>query len=423
MFIFLGSIGFPGTYSKILGGVFNTLYEYLSFFVQIALMLMFSGNTLLDVKLLDLKPHNWPIYQFLVFVFVESMLVTHTPGAQLITCLRLSVTIFFSIWLTEHLSLSRIIKLFCYAQVLLNLSILGIIVLRPSVAFQNGDTYFHALRGVYEAKNAMASELSAGFILMFLHLITEIRENQKVSPFWLGAIALQVILLLMAKATGALLTSLMILLYFLIFEKLQDLYLPLGWIYVVCSLGFLVFAFTILPLFAPILARLGKDATLTGRTELWNGIYRFMQRHNMLTGFGYGQFWMNKSNVRRLHMMYDHTSYFSRMSTGAHNQIMELWLNIGLLGIASYFLAILGSMRFLKNVDRSDYMPLSAIFLYLLFCGLTERIFENAYAYRVVLFFIVLSAVCKQAPTPKPLRRRKPNEHIVPSRHGDRSSL
>lgn len=80
--------------------------------------------------------------------------------------------------------------------------------------------------------------------------------------------------------------------YFLVFRKLRDLRLPLGWLYVAGSVGFLVFAFTILPLFAPLLESMGKDATLTGRTELWNGIYKFMQQHNMLTGYGYGQFWM-----------------------------------------------------------------------------------------------------------------------------------
>ena len=152
---------------------------------------------------------------------------------------------------------------------------------------------------------------------MFLHIVSEAEEEKNLSPFWLAAIAFQGILLLMAKATGALLISMLLPMYFLVFRKLRDLRLPLGWLYVAGSVGFLVFAFTILPLFAPLLESMGKDATLTGRTELWNGIYKFMQQHNMLTGYGYGQFWMNKSNVKKLHLMYNHKSYFSRMSTGA----------------------------------------------------------------------------------------------------------
>ena len=358
----------------------------------------------------------------MVFVFAESMLITTTRSAQLVTCLRLSVTILFSIWLVENLSLHRIIKLFSFAQVLLNLAIIGIIVLRPGLAFQSGDTFSHALRGVYEAKNAMASELAFGLVILSLYVIDEAKEKNRFSAFWLAAMALQIILLLMAKATGALLISVMIALYHFVFGKLQDLRLPLGWIYVICSVGFLIFAFTILPLFAPLLESMGKDATLTGRTELWNGIYRFMQQHNMLTGFGYGQFWNGQANVRKLHLMYNRKSYFSRMSTGAHNQIMELWLNIGLLGIASYFLAIIGSMRFVKYMKQDEYMKLSSIFFYLTLCGLTERIFENAYAYRVVMFFILLAVACSWLPDRKLLRRRKTYEQ-EPVDNGDRTDL
>ena len=250
VFIFLGSIGFPGTYRKIFGAFVQTLYEYLSFLLQIAIMLRSSGENIMDVRLLDIKPRYSPIYQFMVFVFAESMLITTTRSAQLVTCLRLSVTILFSIWLVENLSLHRIIKLFSFAQVLLNLAIIGIIVLRPGLAFQSGDTFSHALRGVYEAKNAMASELAFGLVILSLYVIDEAKEKNRFSAFWLAAMALQIILLLMAKATGALLISVMIALYHFVFGKLQDLRLPLGWIYVICSVGFLIFAFTILPLFA-----------------------------------------------------------------------------------------------------------------------------------------------------------------------------
>ena len=94
----------------------------------------------MDVKLLDMKPKYRAIYQFMIFTFAESMLVTDVPKAQVVTSLRLSVTILFAIWLVEHFTLNRILKLFSYAQVLLDLAIVGIIVLRPGIAFQSGDT-------------------------------------------------------------------------------------------------------------------------------------------------------------------------------------------------------------------------------------------------------------------------------------------
>ena len=76
VFIFLGSIGFPGTYRQVFGGFVETLYEYLSFLMQIVIMLTSSGETVMDVKLLDMKPKYRAIYQFMIFTFAESMLVT-----------------------------------------------------------------------------------------------------------------------------------------------------------------------------------------------------------------------------------------------------------------------------------------------------------------------------------------------------------
>ena len=114
VFIFLGSIGFPGTYRQIFGGFIETLYEYLSFLMQIVIMLTSSGETVMDVKLLDMKPKYRAIYQFMIFTFAESMLVTDVPKAQVVTSLRLSVTILFAIWLVEHFTLTRILKLFSW---------------------------------------------------------------------------------------------------------------------------------------------------------------------------------------------------------------------------------------------------------------------------------------------------------------------
>ena len=47
--------------------------------MQIMIMLTSSGETVMDVKLLDMKPKYRAIYQFMIFTFAESMLVTDVP--------------------------------------------------------------------------------------------------------------------------------------------------------------------------------------------------------------------------------------------------------------------------------------------------------------------------------------------------------
>lgn len=74
---------------------------------------------------------------------------------------------------------------------------------------------------------------------------------------------------------------------------------------------------------------LGKDATLTGRTEIWDGINRVMVGHEWL-GFGYGAIWDDTDAFAPLAWI---THYAGFRAGHAHNGWMEVWLNIGLIGV------------------------------------------------------------------------------------------
>jgi len=79
---------------------------------------------------------------------------------------------------------------------------------------------------------------------------------------------------------------------------------------------------------------LGKDATLTGRTEIWDGINRVMVGHE-LTGFGYGAIWDDEDPYAPLAWI---THYAGFRASHAHNGWMEIWLNIGLIGVITFAL-------------------------------------------------------------------------------------
>lgn len=77
---------------------------------------------------------------------------------------------------------------------------------------------------------------------------------------------------------------------------------------------------------------LGKDATLTGRTEIWDGINRVMQGHAW-SGFGYGAIWDDEDPFAPLAWI---THYAGFRANHAHNGWMEIWLNVGLAGIIAF---------------------------------------------------------------------------------------
>ena len=80
------SMGFPGRYTRLLGGSSSTLLEYGTFGLQLVLMLFSSGRDgVMSIKLLDLKQRYTAVYCMAVVFFADSMFVTRYPSEQIIT--------------------------------------------------------------------------------------------------------------------------------------------------------------------------------------------------------------------------------------------------------------------------------------------------------------------------------------------------
>jgi len=73
-----------------------------------------------------------------------------------------------------------------------------------------------------------------------------------------------------------------------------------------------------------VITALGRDVTLTGRTELWDVLWDFQT--NVLFGAGFESFWLGE-RIDRLWAMY------WWKPNQAHNGFFETYLNIGLVGL------------------------------------------------------------------------------------------
>jgi exopolysaccharide production protein ExoQ len=99
-----------------------------------------------------------------------------------------------------------------------------------------------------------------------------------------------------------------------------------------------------LPVLAPLI---GRDATLSGRTGIWGQTWRFIQERPAL-GWGYAAFWRGIEGesfkvVAALRFIVFH----------AHNGFLEIWLELGLLGLILFVLSYLRAWRKLWPVLRS----------------------------------------------------------------------
>jgi O-antigen ligase len=88
-----------------------------------------------------------------------------------------------------------------------------------------------------------------------------------------------------------------------------------------------------------VLALLGRNPTLTGRTEIWSVVLPFAR--NPLLGTGYESFWLGE----RLDRIQTQTVYGINE---AHNGYLEIYLNLGWIGIS--FLALVIATGYTKVI-------------------------------------------------------------------------
>jgi exopolysaccharide production protein ExoQ len=127
---------------------------------------------------------------------------------------------------------------------------------------------------------------------------------------------------------------------------------------------------------------LGRDETLTGRTDIWNDVFAMVPRYSLL-GTGYGGFWGLSESLSR---------------TGAksgHNGYLDVYVELGLCGavaLASYLIAQLGI--FVRKTQQDFEWGIFAICLFLmsLIYNYTESDFLNVVSplWTVLLMLILV---------------------------------
>ena len=397
----LVSLGFPGSLTEILGDRMGKMIEYIGFGIEILVILFSSASNWKEIELLHLEKKFSVIYVYVVFIFIESMFVTIYPKEQFISCMRLIVTLLFAIWLVQHCPLEKVVTLIAYAQGVFILITILFMIRYPGMAYESSSHFTNAFTGLYNTKNACASELVFGIIINVLMIRQQFRKR-KLSFWWVILLAVQVGLLLMCQATGAVITLVVAFVSLIIYLRIK-VRVPLGIVYIVGNMVFLFLTLTLMPLFSDLITSLGKDPTLTGRIPVWNRIISMMLEHNTLLGYGLGMFWRNPSAVRLITSGFDmkENPFLASLSTGAHNVILEMWLNNGILGITAFFIMIFTAFYYYNKMEEEDYRFALVILAYLTMNGLTERCLGGNYDYKTFISLYIMALGCNCIPSGK----------------------
>ncbi len=109
------------------------------------------------------------------------------------------------------------------------------------------------------------------------------------------------------------------------------------WSYVFVLLAVIGIANELFALQGAIFEASGRDATLTGRTDLWRVV--LAESNNPIMGAGYASFWLG-DRLMRIWAMYPLTPIIQ-----AHNGYIEVYLNLGMIGLILLIGILISGLR------------------------------------------------------------------------------
>ncbi len=270
VFCLVCRLGFPGNLSSVFGGEkVSQLFDYGSSFLQLILIILSSGDGMKELRLLEFKRKFLPVYCMLLIMFGTSMLVSDHRTKQMTIIIRFSLTAVFGLWLSDHYDTEYLLKMIFLAQAVVTVANLMTFFIFKSAGYYYDDGYGYTFRGLYTQKNGLGSTFAYGIVFQLSLLRSGKKKRGRISPAFWAVLVGQVFLLMVSQATTAIFCCILPLLYQVLYRRLKwKQRVQWGVVYIVVSVGFLLLALTVLPLFAPMLEAIGKDVTLSNRTPM-----------------------------------------------------------------------------------------------------------------------------------------------------------
>ena len=275
----------------------------------------------------------------LIGLMAISVMWSVAPDTTMRRAFALAMSSCFGLWMASRWSWREMILLIASTFVLLGLASAAMALAVPSLGVDH-EVHAGAWKGVFWEKNTLGAVMAWGAVSGY----AASRVDPKHWLFWMGSAVMCVALVLLSTSKTALLSCLL------------GTGIAIG--IALCRRGFgfaslMMFlgltggiTIAVIMLVAPVeaLQALGRDATLTGRTDIW-GVLIEEIRTVPWTGYGYRAFWVADNGP----------VFWVRQATNwdvptAHNGWIEIALAIGVPGVVLTALVYL--QAFLRGVGR-----------------------------------------------------------------------
>ena len=295
------------------------------------------GVTLLLVAVrplavLDVMIRAWPLVA-LALLAALSTFWSLDPDVTSRRALALAFTTLFGLWLAARFDWRGLLTVLAvtFAILMAGSALAG--ALFPAFGVMH-EIHPGAWRGLWWEKNTLGAMM--GWAMLAFTGLAALDAKRRL--IWLALLAPAFALVLLSTSRTALLAALIALAGPMMIAMARRDF-TFGAMAVMAGLtgvGLAALVIAIGPMV--LLEALGRDATLTGRTDIWEALFRQMADRPLL-GFGYGVFWQVENGP----------AFWVRQETvwpvpTAHNGWLETALSMGLFGVAIAAIAYLGAL-------------------------------------------------------------------------------
>jgi O-antigen ligase len=150
-----------------------------------------------------------------------------------------------------------------------------------------------------------------------------------------------------------------------------------------------IFTASVGVLFLPqLLSALGRNATLSGRTEIWNLVLVSIGKRPLL-GYGFYAFWLGlRGESARLIVGTNWVFGY------AHNGILEIWLQLGLVGVGLFVLTLFQAARNAWTCLRAGCPPGFQWYIGLIALTFLYNVDESTVLWPIDLLSILYLVAC-----------------------------
>ncbi|MGD0050573.1 MAG: O-antigen ligase family protein [Vulcanimicrobiaceae bacterium] len=273
----------------------------------------------------------------LVGLAIVSTLWSDDPGATARRAIGLAGTTACAYFIVSRFTLESFIDTFAVVVIAAAALSLAIVVVSPDAGLMHLE-YSGALRGIFSHKNRLGLFLAFGLVTVAMAAWR--RRGPSATFFWAGGLLCLAELAATRSATALLTLFVCVVAMVVAFAANRRRAIPLvAAIVVLVGALFAGVAFATDGTQNPVLAILGRNATLTGRLEIWTHVVQAIAAHPLL-GYGYDVFWAPGGSFLQ----------FNPGTAGwrpfhAHDGYLELALDLGLVGLAMMLVVLAQATR------------------------------------------------------------------------------